>query len=147
MSLIRHYFTYIPNIVVDANFPSGRYDYPDFFFQIHFGPTEVLKYPSIKEHYQGADSRILAYVEGDSSHVCNGSAMSVAEFAITEGLRHFNSKLLSNNEALQLARIFSPKRSFKQIMTNAGQTTEVLMQYEDVIFSSEGELIQNIVRI
>ena len=127
MAQIRKYFTYIPNIVVNSDYPGGAYSTPHKFFEVHYGPTETLHEDDMfKAHKDGEDCRVLAWVEGDDTHLANGASMTVTEFAITEGLKNFNSTMLSDADALALAQIFSPSRTVQRLTLTGDTVTDTI---------------------
>lgn len=141
MAQIRKYFTYIPNLVVSTEYPGGAYVTPHKFFEIHFGPTETLHHSDMfSRPVDGQDCRVLAWVEGDDAHLANGSTLTVTEFAIVEGLKTFGAAVLSDNDALGLAQIFSPGRPIP-----AGPGNSEPMVIQDCEFDQTGKIVQLIV--
>ena len=142
MTIKRQYFTYINNIVVNSDFPGGKYEGPDDFIKIHYGTDVVLE--NKISHYQDMDSRILACATCDSSILSNGSdTQTVLDFMVTEGLQSFNCKALTNDEALKLAKIFSPARTLPTRDDQGNLSTITFAQYSwDT--STPPKLVQNI---
>ena len=127
MALIRKYFTYINNIVINSEFPGGKYEGPDDFIKIHYG-TDVVLEDKIT-HHQDMDSRIIASAACDSSVLSNGSdTQTVLDFMLSEGLQSFNCKALTDADALKLAKIFRPAGTF-QTVENGQTVTKTINEY------------------
>jgi len=115
MADIRKYFTYIPNIVYNSNFPGGKYELANDFIKIHFNPSVVKDEVDI-HHYKGNDSRILTSAISDDTKVTTENPLkTVLDWMVESGLRNFNCIELSDAEALILAELFSPDRSIEGI--------------------------------
>jgi hypothetical protein len=123
---VRQYLTYIPQYVRNSDFPGGAYVDPRAYFELNFGPTETLNTDEhFSRHYNGQDCRTLAWVDGPDDHLSTGSTITVAQMAADQGLRSFCSQTLTIEEALEIAKAFSPARenTFPNWMPGGGDIT------------------------
>lgn len=128
MTAIRKYFTYIPNIIKNSDYPGGMYENPSDFISVHYNPSVILEDFKL-EHYEGNDSRILVCAISDDTKLVNEGGSTVIDFMLNNGLKNFNCTPLSDNEALNLAKIFSPVRTIEGIDSEGNPTTLTVSEF------------------
>jgi hypothetical protein len=129
VAIIRKYFTYIPNIVINSDFPGGKIEHPFDFIKYNFYNSVNMDDFRL-EHYEGGDSRVLASAISDSASMTSDGEKTVLDFMIEDGLHNFNAKALTNEQALNIARTFSPARSIESTDIEGNPITITINAYE-----------------